>query len=656
VEEEQKRLNSKENELDNEFSDDFYFDEEDISYPPFCGEDEAEAIIPTEASENIIEPLNTSEEELPKKTLNDYLDVVAGFILRIPGFVEKTGEVTVSVISSFIKKYGVLLIIPFIMLAKAIKKGFLSLKSTVAGAPARFYGDLKNMSYELKIIRKQSMALENKKHSSYLNALRKYFVISLSRHRIVWRTVFNTAFPIVMVIIVALTVNRNSKMIFALDVFYNGTHIGYIESEDTFEKAKTDAMKLVPENLGVKADSVSSFDSEPTYKLSRVSPNQLSNQSMITENLITACDLALERACGIYIDGEFLCAVKNESDAVSVFNSLLEPSKKKANDGTIVAFVEEIDYVQGLYPADSGLIWDSLKLYQTLSQPKTKAKYHKVKKKETAKSIAKKYSLKVSQLKAFNPNVNFKKLKKGTKLLVAAETDYVRIKTMKTRKRTETIGYETVRKDNSSMLKGTTKVSQNGSVGKKVITELVTYINGRETYSTVVSTKQTKAPVNKIIQVGTKTVSVYGGASYTMGSSYSSGFIWPTRGAYTLSSRYGYRSASISGWSFHGGLDIIKAGGHSTGIPVVASASGTVVTAYSGYSGYGHTVVIDHGNGIRTRYAHMQAGSLMVRAGQRVYQGQQIGRIGSTGNVTGPHLHFEVLRNGTKVNPLGYIG
>ena len=66
-------------------------------------------------------------------------------------------------------------------------------------------------------------------------------------------------------------------------------------------------------------------------------------------------------------------------------------------------------------------------------------------------------------------------------------------------------------------------------------------------------------------------------------------------------------------------------------------------------------VLINHGNGIKTRYAHMQPGSLTVYAGQRVSKGQQIGRIGNTGNSTGPHLHFEVIVNGSTTNPLKYV-
>jgi len=204
------------------------------------------------------------------------------------------------------------------------------------------------------------------------------------------------------------------------------------------------------------------------------------------------------------------------------------------------------------------------------------------------------------------------------------------------------------------MLKGTKKVSQNGSYGEKLITTLVTYINGERTYSTVVSEKQTKAPVNEITLVGTK--SPYSGYYGSSDSSYGySDFIWPTRGAYSLSSGYGYRSASISGWGYHGGIDIIRGGGSSAGTPVIAAASGTVITAYAGSTGYGNTVLIDHGNGYQTRYGHMLWGSITVYPGQHVYQGQQIGQIGSTGNSTGPHLHFEILKNGSKVNPLPYI-
>ena len=119
------------------------------------------------------------------------------------------------------------------------------------------------------------------------------------------------------------------------------------------------------------------------------------------------------------------------------------------------------------------------------------------------------------------------------------------------------------------------------------------------------------------------------------------GLIWPVSGPIT--SPFGMRWGSL-----HPGLDI----GAGMGTPIKAAAAGRViVAAYSG--GYGNLVVIDHGNGIATAYAHQS--QIAVSVGQQVGQGQVIGYVGSTGFSTGPHLHFEVRVNGTPVDPMGYL-
>lgn len=130
---------------------------------------------------------------------------------------------------------------------------------------------------------------------------------------------------------------------------------------------------------------------------------------------------------------------------------------------------------------------------------------------------------------------------------------------------------------------------------------------------------------------------------------------WPTMGALVVSSPYGYRDPKISGKSFHGGIDIVTGKGNSTGIPVVAAGKGKVIFLSESYTGYGHSVMINHGNGILTRYAHMKPGSISVKVGEEVKAGQKIGEIGSTGNSTGPHLHFEVIVGGVKVEPGRYL-
>ncbi len=136
-------------------------------------------------------------------------------------------------------------------------------------------------------------------------------------------------------------------------------------------------------------------------------------------------------------------------------------------------------------------------------------------------------------------------------------------------------------------------------------------------------------------------------------------FGWPCPGFYTLTSGFGPR------WGrHHSGIDI--AGGGISGAPVVASLSGTVIHVSSGCShnyakssscgcggGYGNYVIVQHSGGYSTVYAHLT--SVAVSYGQSVYQGQTLGYAGSTGFSTGPHLHFEVRLNGTRVDPEAYL-
>lgn len=127
----------------------------------------------------------------------------------------------------------------------------------------------------------------------------------------------------------------------------------------------------------------------------------------------------------------------------------------------------------------------------------------------------------------------------------------------------------------------------------------------------------------------------------------SGAFIWPVNGVIT--SPFGYRTHPIFGTTiYHSGIDI----GVDEGTPVHAADAGVVVEA-DWISGYGYAVVIDHGNGLSTLYGHNS--SLAVSAGQSVSQGEVIAYAGSTGNSTGPHVHFEVRSNGDPVDPMAYL-
>ncbi len=151
-----------------------------------------------------------------------------------------------------------------------------------------------------------------------------------------------------------------------------------------------------------------------------------------------------------------------------------------------------------------------------------------------------------------------------------------------------------------------------------------------------------------------KIVDLLSSSSSSGSGTVSTGMMWPVqyKNTYISSS---FKMRTLNGTTKqHNGIDICVSGG-SQGKNISASAAGKVIAAYhSGYNGgYGLYVVIDHGNGVQTYYAHCS--SVLVSTGQRVSKGQTIARIGSTGYSTGPHLHFGVLVNGIWKNPLNYV-
>lgn len=123
--------------------------------------------------------------------------------------------------------------------------------------------------------------------------------------------------------------------------------------------------------------------------------------------------------------------------------------------------------------------------------------------------------------------------------------------------------------------------------------------------------------------------------------------IWPTKG--WVSSRFGYRISPFTNEKeFHSGLDIVT----RNKAPIVSPADGIVASVNREY-GYGNIVTVNHGNGLRTRYAHLSKS--LVKKGQYVKRGEKIALVGSSGRSTGPHLHYEVYMNGVPVNPSRYI-
>jgi murein DD-endopeptidase MepM/ murein hydrolase activator NlpD len=131
---------------------------------------------------------------------------------------------------------------------------------------------------------------------------------------------------------------------------------------------------------------------------------------------------------------------------------------------------------------------------------------------------------------------------------------------------------------------------------------------------------------------------------------------WPLQGlTTTITSNFSYRSSPTTGrGEFHVGIDITKLGGGTAGRPISAANDGTVIVAIHSNVSYGNHIVVDHGGGMLTLYGHCTSFAAGIDVGTKVKKGQIIAYVGSTGNSTGPHLHFSVILNGKYVNPLNY--
>ena len=218
--------------------------------------------------------------------------------------------------------------------------------------------------------------------------------------------------------------------------------------------------------------------------------------------------------------------------------------------------------------------------------------------------------------------------------------DGLNVQTVSVVTNTVEIPFETKNVRTPNKERGYSAVTVKGENGITEKTEKIVKVNGEIIESTVLESKVIKEQVTQVVTIGTANAYI---SATTKANIQSAGFICPiSAGKYRVSSYYG------DGRN-HKAIDLAA----DRGTPIFAAGAGKVI--YSGWDGdYGYSVVIEHANGMKTRYAH--ANALCVTKGATVAQGDMIATVGSTGWSTGNHLHFEVIVNGVKVNPGPYIG
>lgn len=261
-----------------------------------------------------------------------------------------------------------------------------------------------------------------------------------------------------------------------------------------------------------------------------------------------------------------------------------------------------------------------------------------IKKGDNFWNLAKTYNMTVADLEILNPDVDPHRIYPGDKLVVSPFNPVLDVIIELENTVVEAIPFAVQYQKNNNMFTHEKSIVREGVEGEKEVVYHITLRNGYQETLKVIQETTLKEPTNAVVRVGTRTT-VYRGGRVNYG------VVQGKR----ISSTYGWRIHPITGQRrFHEGLDI--AANH--GNPVYAYTDGRVVEA--GWNGgYGNCILIDHGNGLKTRYAHLSR--INVKVGQKVKTGQRIGAVGSTGNSTGPHLHFEVIKNGKTQNPLNYL-
>lgn len=412
----------------------------------------------------------------------------------------------------------------------------------------------------------------------------------------------------------------------AFKVYLGENNLGAIRSEDEALSIMKDIKKELSNTYG--AECV--LDKELTFEPTHAKDDELVKTDDLRSGIEDKIDF-LVLGYSITIDGEEIGSVKTEKDAELILNTIKQPYIEKA-EGNVkeVKFLEDLQITKKEIPLNEFDL--STELIELIQIGTEEIKTHTIEVGESFWTIAMMYDTTVDELINANPESNPKKLKPGDEIKLLVPTSKLTVATIEEVEYTDETDFETIVETSDSMYKNQNKVKIEGVKGESHFVANVEKHNGIVVEKEILSEEVLKEPVDELVVKGTKE------PPKTMATGV---LMMPTRGTFT--SGYGSRWGRM-----HRGIDIAA----STGTPIYAADGGTVT--HSGWKGtYGYMIEINHNNGIKTRYAH--ASKLLVSKGTKVYKGQHIANIGSTGRSTGPHLHLEVLVNGVHVNPSKYF-
>ncbi|MCG5254740.1 peptidoglycan DD-metalloendopeptidase family protein [Brevibacillus agri] len=428
----------------------------------------------------------------------------------------------------------------------------------------------------------------------------------------------------------------NANLVTVYRVFLNGKEIGVVNSPSVVQQWLDNKLKEAEKKNDVRSLQLSdriSFTEEKVFK------GRYDNGATL-ESLSKEAEIEVE-AVKVVVNGATVGYAVSKHDIEAALMDLKQKyggdTKKAVSAASIddgqslvkqVKFKESITMEKSSVPASEVL--SSEKLQELLSRGSSKQMIYTVQEGDCLGCIAKKYGVKISEILANNPGLTEDTLlQPGQQLNVTTLNPLVTVEVTEEVVKDEVLHYQELTRTNKTLPKGELRVIQPGKEGKKRVTYQIVKENGRIVDKKIINEQILSNPVPRIVERGTKVITSRGTGN----------MMWPAKGV--LTSRFGPRWGRL-----HKGLDIAGSGS------IKATDNGRVILA-GWYGDYGNAVIIDHGNGIQTLYGHMR--SIKVREGQTVQKGTTIGIMGSTGDSTGVHVHFEVKKGGRIQNPMNYL-
>lgn len=409
-----------------------------------------------------------------------------------------------------------------------------------------------------------------------------------------------------------------------IEVTLNGKSIGYVESRDEVEKLIDEVEERTSGYLGRPY----TLSADIGYSLGYVQRDQYLNAESVKEQLFASVD-EVSTQYVLSVDGQIVGANASKT-ALELLKQRILSAHTGTNGNTRAEFVQNITIEQR--PVANSYVKTVAEIEQSLKNNASGTQMYAIRQGDTLSQIAQTYGMTLEQVQGLNPQIDPTRIHEGQQIKLADSSPLVSVKTTTRERYTREIAYASEVQYSDALYKNQSKIAQTGANGVADVVADVVSIDGVEQNRAILEWDILSQPQNEIKVIGTKELPAKAAKGY---------FILPFRGI--RSSGYGYR-----GSEFHTGIDLAGV----KGSPVVAADGGTVI--FAGWNGnYGNCVIINHGNGLTTLYAHNSA--LTVKVGQKVAQGEQISKLGSTGRSTGPHCHFEVRINGKHVNPNKYL-